>query len=319
MSLDRAKAIAFARKHWTIPCDDGLLCLDNEVLTIEHKRRELRAPAAEGWEARFVRYTDETGAISEKAVFRKGTEEKLINDWAGLADCAHFLSRCLQAGGVNVNQRGVHGLVMALQERSDTRTLCDRVDRETAQRVIDTGIFKNGDMLGYFNVSPHGDYGEVRYTHSTMFAGKPDPDDPGRITCHSMSRFPGLSDIEDRWFLKDGYKYTLIHFTSDDGVAGAATARTIAGWWKVTFGSETLFYDMLPDGRARMARTAPKTTTSPLPEAAAIASGHWFERAGVVTLIWRRTGTVEIWTRDPASGDFTIQRNSHLSGRAEHV
>jgi hypothetical protein len=188
--------------------------------------------------------------------------------------------------------------------------------------VIDTGVFKSGDMLGYFNVSPHGDYGQIRYTHSTMFAGKPDPADPadpGRITCHSMSRFPGLSDIEDRWFLKDGYTYTLIHFTSDDGVVSAATARVIAGWWKVAFTGDTLFYDFLSDGRVRMARAAPRQTRSPVPASAATADGHWFEDAGIVTLIWRQSGTVEVWTRDPGSGGFTIQRNNHLTGRADHL
>jgi hypothetical protein len=317
VSFDRTKAIDYARKHWTTPCDDGILWLDSEMISIEEKRRELKAPAADGWQPKFVRYTDATGSTAEKAVFQKGTSEILINDWAGIADCAHYLSRCLQAGGAKVNERGVHSLVMALQERADTRTLCDRVTKDAAQRIIDTGIFKNGDMLGYFNIKPDGDYGQIRYTHSTMFAGKTDPKDAGRITCHSMCRFPGLSDVEDRWFLKDGYKYTLIHFTGDDGIVNHATAKAFAGWWKVVFGGEKLFYYFFPDGRARMARVAPKRATAQLSSSAAIGRGYWFERLGVFTLIWQTSGTVEVWSS--MGGGFTIKRNNVLVGNASKL
>ena len=319
MPFDRVRAIDYAKKHWTTICDDDLLCLDNEVVSIGQKRRELKAPASDGWQAKFVRYDDGTGHVAEKAVFQKGGGEILINDWAGIADCAHFLSRSLQAGGAKVNERGVHGLVMALQARSDTKTLCDRVGKEGAQRVIDTGIFKNGDMLGYFNVRPDGDYGQIRYTHSTMFAGKTSAADPGRITCHSMCRFPGLSDIEDRWFLKDGYRYTLIHFTSGDGVVSATTAKDQSGWWKVEFGAEKLFYNFLVDGRIRMSRAAPKKVRSTFVTPAIIGNGHWFEKMGVFTLIWQSSGTVEIWTADAMSGGFKISRNSVLTGGASRM
>jgi hypothetical protein len=316
MPFNRTKAIDYARNHWTTICDDGLLALENEVVSIGQKRLELKAPAADGWQAKFVRYNDGTG-IAEKAVFQKGTSEILINDWAGIADCAHFLSRSLQAGGANVNERGVHGLVMALQERKDTRTLCERASREGAQHVIDSGVFKNGDMLGYYNIKPDGDYGRISYTHSTMYAGKTGPTDPGRITCHSMCRFPGQSDIEDRWFLKDGYKYTLIHFTADDGVVNPATAQEFSGWWQVEFGAETLFYEFLVDGRAKMSRVAPKKVRSTISRPAIIAVGHWFERTGVFTLIWQSSGTVEVWSEDRSG--FRILRNNVLTGGASQM
>src|ERR1700694_2161795 len=132
-------------------------------------RRELKALAAEGWDPMFVQGD---GRDPEKAVFRRtvggSIQEKKIHDWAGLADCAHFLSRCLSAGGAKIAERGVRELVATLQARSDTKTLCERVSRERAQRVINTGIFQKGDMLGYFNVSPTGDFGGRReYSHST--------------------------------------------------------------------------------------------------------------------------------------------------------
>src|SRR5207245_2574933 len=135
---------------------------------VESKRKELNAPAKDGWEMRFV--PDGDGA--EEAVFIRpknpgetipdlpGTwERKLIHGWKGLADCAHYLSKCLQAGGLTtVNERGVRGLVQTLQDRTDTKTLADVVPQAAAQRVIDTDIFKPGDMIGYFNISPTGDF-----------------------------------------------------------------------------------------------------------------------------------------------------------------
>jgi len=96
----------------------------------------------------------------------------------------------------------------------------------------------------------------------------------------------------------------------------SATTPLVTGWWKVTFGGETLFHQFLANGRAKMARVAPGPTTSSVP---VIASGNWFERAGIVTLIWYPIGSVEVWTRDPATGEFTIQRNSRDNGRAAHL
>jgi hypothetical protein len=59
------------------------------------------------------------GSGGEKAVFRKSplnaAGEILINPWDGIADCAHFLSRCLTAGGLSIAERGVPSLVAKLQ------------------------------------------------------------------------------------------------------------------------------------------------------------------------------------------------------------
>src|SRR6476660_5980965 len=146
-----ADSVAYAQRYWNTPCDDGVFWLTNERISVEAKRKQLNAPASDGWQAMFVRGD---GTDPEKAVFRRTVgsmiQEKVINGWAGLADCSHFLSRCLTAGGANLNERGVGELVAALQTRSDTKTLCERAPRDRTQRVIDTGIFKKGDMLGYF-------------------------------------------------------------------------------------------------------------------------------------------------------------------------
>src|SRR5215472_17369863 len=117
---DRDKAVSYADSHWNVPCDDGVVWLSNDAVVVENARRQLKAPAAEGWKPVFVKGVGEP----EKFVFRRplsggAFDEKVINGWAGLADCAHFLSRCLSAGGAKVNERGVSQLVDALQQRSD--------------------------------------------------------------------------------------------------------------------------------------------------------------------------------------------------------
>src|SRR5215471_15257846 len=194
-TYDRDAALRYAESHWNIPCDDGMVWLTNEGLSIESLRRSKHASVADGWQPVFVRGD---GGDPEKCVFRRTvggtTEEKVISGWAGLADCAHFLSRCLTSGGAKIAERGVRELVQALQDRSDTKTLCERVPQAQAQKVIDTGIFKRGDMIGYYNVSPTGDFGgRPGYSHSTMYVGMPDASGVGGVTCHTVARFPGKS------------------------------------------------------------------------------------------------------------------------------
>ncbi|MEP6834678.1 MAG: hypothetical protein ABJB74_14885 [Gemmatimonas sp.] len=300
MPYNRDDAVKYAAKHWNIPCDDGIFWLTNERISIAAKRKELKAAEADGWQPMFVKGT---GTDPEKAVFRRsvaaGVEEKVINDWAGLADCAHYLSRCLSAGGAAIDERGVTSLVNTLQARPDTKTLCERVTKERAQRVIDTGIFKKGDMLGYFNVSPDGDFGgKNAYTHSTMFVGKIDRAGIGGVTCHTVARFPPLSWVEDSWWLHDGYTYTLIHFTAGDPPIDPAKAAAIAGWWKLEYGSATEFYFVTKNGHAQYVKRAPKSTKESL--VGAMGSAYWFMDAlGAVTFLWK-SGTVEVWS--PVAG-----------------
>lgn len=293
MGINRAAVIDYASRYWNRPCDDGVFWLSNGAVVVEQKRSELKASARDGWEPFFV--SDGNGG--EQAVFQRtknGTlETKLIQPWEGLADCAHFLSKCLQAGGVNVNERGVSNLVSTLRERSDTITLAERVAQEQGQRIIDTGIFKQGDMIGYFNVDPAGDWGGARsYSHSTLYAGKPSAGDPGRVTCHTVSRFPVRSFVRDEWFLHSGYAYTFVHFSGDDPTRSMPLATSLAGWWKVEYGSVREYSYVFRDGRARSTLKAPKTN---LELHGAEESAHWFQKSNAITFIWRESGTVEVW------------------------
>ena len=324
MTYDRSKAIDYARRFWDRPCDDGVFWLTNEAINVERKRKELKAPAADGWEPRFVKYID-SGGEAEKAIFMRprpggGRDEILINDWAGLADCAHFLSRCLTAGGVKIAELGVPSLVAKLQARGDTKTLAEKVPRDRGQRIVDSGLFKIGDMVGYFNVSPTGDYGgRKEYAHSAMYTGKlPASGDEGHITCHTMSRFGGLSEHPDKWFLytDNRYVYTFIHFSADDPPPSAATIAALPGWWKVQYAGRTEYYFILKDGRARYSLTAPKSAQAQL--AGGDGSAYWFETGSTITFVWRNTGTMDVWT--PGSGgNFSIVVNGIARGAASRM
>jgi hypothetical protein len=310
MGYDRDKAIDYARRYWDRPCDDGVFWLTNEAVNVEQKRKELKAPAKGGWEALFA----PDGMGGEKAVFRRtafdGTlEEILIQGWAGLADCAHFLSRSLQSGGINISELGVGSLVMNLKARADTKTLAEKVSQERGQRIVDTGIFKKGDMIGYFNISPAGDYGgALAYSHSTMYVRKLSPADPGRITCHTKSRFAGLSSYADEWYLNSGhYKYTLIHFASDDPKPTPALVALLTGWWKIQYGGRTEYYYILKDGRARYTLRPPKSKNEQLNIGEG--SAYWFSESSKITFIWKNTGTVEVWTQNKPGNAFNIKVN----------
>jgi hypothetical protein len=315
MAYDRDKAVNYADAHWNIPCDDGVFWLTNGAVVVEQKRKELKAPLADGWQPMFVKGD---GSDPEKAVFRRTvggvTEEKIISPWAGLADCAHFLSKCLSAGGVAVNERGVSLLVAKLQGLGETKTLCERVPRENAQRVIDSGIPKKGDMVGYFNVDPDGDFGgRQSYTHSTMYVGKIDSAGIGGVTCHTVARFPPRSWVNDSWWLHAGYNYTLIHFSMDDPVPNAAKVKEIEGWWRLDYAGRTEYYLVSKDGRCRYTKRAPKSAKDPMQ--AVEGSAYWFmESPTKITFIWKNSGTVEVWSPAGSPGQYKSMINGITPG-----
>lgn len=302
MPYDRVKALDYAKTHWDNPCDDGVVWLSSEAINVARKRRELSASEADGWLARFR--PDGTGG--EKFVFERVVggvrEEKLINPWEGLADCAHFLSRSLSAGGATTDERGVGALVNTLMGRSDTKTICERVSKAGGQRVIDAGLLKPGDMIGYFNISPTGDYGGARrYTHSTMFCGKTGAaGDIGHVTCHTKSRFMGLTPAAytDEWYLDNDYEYTFIHFTAGDA-AIAPTGKTLEGWWTITYAARTEYYYIRSDGRAYYTLRKPTNKSQVLTRGSAEGSAYYFVTAPTITFCWRKTGTVETWLAAP--------------------
>lgn len=321
MAYKRTDAVSFADSHWNIPADDGIFWLSNQSVSISQVRLHnviptsswKKAPVGDGWQPFFV----DDGGGGEKAVFRRvvggTTEEILINSWDGIADCAHFLSRCISAGGVKMNERGVPSLVNTLQSLPNTKTLCEKVVKEAGQRVIDSGVFKPGDMVGYFNIDPAGDYGGAKqYSHSAMYAGKIGGKTDGGITCHTICRFPGRSWVEDSWWLKPPghYTYTLIHFSDDDPTPDPVKAAALPGWWQLDYAGRTEYY-LMRSGSVTYTKKAPTKgqTTVHLPEGTA----YWFMAPnGEITFTWRKSGTVEVWT--PAGSGYTSKINGATPG-----
>jgi hypothetical protein len=321
MAYKRTDAVSFADSHWNIPADDGIFWLSNQSVSISQVRLHnviptsswKKAPVGDGWQPFFV----DDGGGGEKAVFRRvvggTTEEILINSWDGIADCAHFLSRCISAGGVKMNERGVPSLVNTLQSLPNTKTLCEKVVKEAGQRVVESGVFKPGDMVGYFNIDPAGDYeGAKQYSHSAMYAGKIGGKTDGGITCHTICRFPGRSWVEDSWWLKPPghYTYTLIHFSDDDPTPDPVKAAALPGWWQLDYAGRTEYY-LMRSGSVTYTKKAPTKgqTTVHLPEGTA----YWFMAPnGEITFTWRKSGTVEVWT--PAGSGYTSKINGATPG-----
>ncbi len=106
------------RDSGTAPAMTGRSCWTNAPSGWREERTRLNAPENDGWEARFV-YNGKPPSdpdFGEEAVFIKklpagrlggltipdlpGTWlKKTIQDWAGLNDCAHYLSCCLGKNG----------------------------------------------------------------------------------------------------------------------------------------------------------------------------------------------------------------------------
>ena len=319
MAYDRTKSVSYAEKHWDRPCDDGVFWTTSGVLNVAHLRVKHKAPEKDGWGVRFI----DNGTGGEKAVFRRTVagkvEDKLIHEWAGLADCAHYLSRCMTAGGVKIEKRGVRSLISALQARRDTKTLGEKVTRKQGQVIVNSGVLKEGDIIGYFQVNSDsgGDYGGARrYTHSTMYTGKLDSTDDGRVTCHTKSRFKGKGWF-DKWWLHDGqYAYTFIHFSSDD--TPSPLAASLEGYWEVKIGGGTAWFHVERWGTAHWLKRRPTSKNETLTAAAWTDKAYWFKTGGLITILWRNTGLMFVWT--PAGdGNCISMLNGMLPGWAKRL
>jgi hypothetical protein len=302
MPINRNAALNYARKYWNRVTDDDKFWTSNEVVSLAAKRRAMGAPASAGWEAFFV----SNGADGENAIFRRTTGDKTedkpdpIATWDELDDCTHYVCRCLIKEGIALTETPrADELAAAMISSSKTKTLALKVGREQGQKVIDSGMFKLGDLVAYYTATKR------RYTHTAMFIGKQtnSSDDPGGISCHTVCRFEGLTEAwnganDDAWFLHEGLSYTLIHFAEDDPKISASTRRWLPGWWKL--GRD--FYFIREDGRAFSTRSKPGKASQKL--LSGNTAGHYFEAGQEVVFIWRKGGgkvQVERW---PAPTDI---------------
>lgn len=308
MPLDRDAAVGYARKYWNRVADDDKFWTSNAVVSLATKRKLMNAPASDGWEAVFV----SDRQIGEKAVFRRTVGGKLdempdpIATWDELDDCTHYVCRCLIKEGVALTETPrANELAEAMLKSRKTKTFALKTTKEQGQKIIDSGVFKPGDLVAYYTD------GKGRYTHTAMFVGKQSDraDDPGGITCHTVCRFAGLTRAwngatDDAWFLSGGLSYTLIHFSEDDSTLSAANRKWLPGWWKV--GND--FYCVLEDGHAFATHSKPANRNQKLLVGNSV--GYYFEAGREILFLWRNPGgkvKVERWTAPTAAKEATLK------------
>jgi hypothetical protein len=192
VAIDRKAAVEYARKFWNRVADNDKFWISSAEISLAAKRKSMKAPAADGWEAFFVA----DGSGGEKAIFRRtvgGKTEDMpdpIAIWDDLDDCTHYVCRCLLKGGIALKETPrANELTETMIKSGKTKVLALKATKDEGQKVVDSGIFKPGDLVGYYTEK------KGRYTHSAMFVGKQTgaAGDPGGITCHTLCRFQGLT------------------------------------------------------------------------------------------------------------------------------
>jgi hypothetical protein len=314
----RAAAMEFAIEFWDRPCRSDTqpfaLGMDGgRNVPLSNFWDQRKAPS-QHYEPRFVFSTlwrrDQLKAMPKPGAPAGLKPVTLLDDLTvgnKLEDCAHFLSQCLKAGGLKIREQwSVPMLLNELTAGEDSgprpiaKTLCEKVPRAAAQRIIDAGLFEIGDMIGYFTPAAPG-VEMTGFTHSGMYCGT-DNTGVGHITCHTASRFIGLTppDLPDQWFLVNpNYLFTLMHIPrASESMANIGP--TLVGWWQMTQNKQTVFFYLLADGRAVRTTKAPTVAKAPTSISVHDSRGYWFDRHGKITICWRADGS--LFCMDLSSG-----------------
>ncbi len=138
----------------------------------------------------------------------------------------------------------------------------------------------------------------------------------GRITCHTICRFGGLTPLptSDVWHLgSTDYAYTLIHFSDDDTPIPLPVQESLAGWWELS--GPFPVYQRVDARKAYFTFLKPSSPTQNLP---AHESANCFNEGGKLSFIWQKTGTVDVWTPN-SSGGFDVLTNGTLPRTATRV
>jgi hypothetical protein len=307
--FDRNNALNYANKYWNRACDDDRIAIESGAVSVNDKRKAMDAPRDKGWEVYFV----SDGGRGENAVFARMVGGKLaetkpdpvLTDQTNhLDDCTHYVSRCLINEGINVKETNrANELIEALIKNPNAKVLALKTDQTEGQKIIDSGVFKVGDVVGYYAE------GKGRYHHSAMYIGDANSTGgkiTGGITCHSVCRFGGRTQAwnganDDGWFINDGSgSYTLIHFTNDDP---QLLDGNLFGWWQL--GKN--YYRIAADGTAKSTKVAPRNEEERVRHGDATA--QLLQGSGEVIFIWQKPhGLIEVekWsigmrTRDVAT------------------
>lgn len=319
MAISRANIVSYANQYWFQPCRDGKAWLANEPVVIvnEIARRKL-SPA--DWVGAFLGYdgfskpnaggTRSQWLLEGLYLVRRGDAGRLRGDrkaasypdaimlaswydnrgdegltnpprYNGLNDCAHFVTECLANGGENgLRTVSVPALLNSLTAHSGTKTLARFTSQANAQRIMDVGLLKEGDVLIFSKtVNKHG--------HSTIYLGR------GKMAMHTYANHPDCTERGNGdWtnsMTAEHDMVTLIHWGGDDVYTNAS--NSVLGYWRVLWRGAVYYYYFARAGRASYSKAKPGNLAAQ--PASAEGRGHWFEAASGVNISWTVTGSLE--------------------------
>jgi hypothetical protein len=194
------------------------------------------------------------------------------------------VTECLAAGGEDkLRTVSVPALLNSLTSHSDTKTLARTVDRESAQRIMNAGLLKRGDVLIFSKtVNSHG--------HSTIYLGA------SKMAMHTFSNHASSTLWGGDWFnsmTEEHNMVTLIHWNEGDTYTSASDC--ILGYWSVLWQGSTYYYYFYKGGRVVYNKIKPSNPKSPPPSA--VGKGYWFESSVGIDISWTSTGSLEQFIR----------------------
>ena len=199
----------------------------------------------------------------------------------GLNDCAHFVTECLANGGeTGLRTVSVPALLNSLTTHPDTKTLARFTNQANAQRIMDAGLLKEGDVLIFSKtVNKHG--------HSTIYLGG------GKMAMHTYANHPSCPERGNgEWTNSMTVEHdmvTLIHWGSDDVYTGATDS--VLGYWSVLWRGTVYYYYFAKGGQVSYSKTKPGNPKAPPPSADG--RGYWFQTTLGVDITWTSTGSLE--------------------------
>jgi hypothetical protein len=287
MPFNRTNATAYAHLYWDIPCDDGLIAVksSSKGLSVEEAfRKKMVGENRSDWQAAFIiREKHEPrgeDAWFVPAVTPTTRDNVLFALWEDINDCAHYVVKCLQAGGISLQDIGaVPQLEKKLRGLGNTKTLANKLSTGAAQRVLDTQlsgspILKKGDVILYAKRETNNLF------HSALYLGE------GKIACHTESRRNSF------WNIYSQHKVSLIHFSDDDPAPSSSQINWLPGWWEVDWKGSKYYYYYARSGRVSYSRSKPLSTNAG--NATPVGKGYWFrESERGYLIVWRKTGAIE--------------------------
>jgi len=303
MSYSRNAAVDYAEKNWKTNCHDGVISIIGApIISVEAKKREFGLTPPSAWSVEWMRnfqHDDGHGRLvteQEAAAFvGPGRSIVFLQGWAGLGDCAHFLTSCLTAGGVrDLKSDFVPYVNSFLRNLPFTKIVGDELSQDGTRRIIEKRIMKQGDVILYFAVPGPGAELGGGYVHSAIFVS------PSTISCHTISRWDEPWDAPHDGV---GFRFTLVHFSHDD--PPIPEDAILAGWWEMNWRGTPYFY-FFERGRAWYTKSRPTSKGNP---GLRTGTGYYFEprvaSRSDFLICWNETGAVEEFAISPNRQSLT--------------